>query len=203
MIKRLLLWLATAGALAAMLGVGGAAAAPTTVTCGDSITAPGDYVLAGDCTWSRAFAIVIMASNVELALDGHTVTGVFGAFSGIAAQGVSGLHIEGPGTITGFEHFGVGFADVSRSSIEQVTTNDDGVGIFLTGSPGSSANVLTGNTATNNRSTGIDVASGTGNRIVGNTALSNGVDLADHNAGCDQNKWNGNVFVTANQSCIH
>jgi parallel beta-helix repeat protein len=169
------------------------------------ISAPGDYVLAGDCTGSGAFAIFITASKVELALAGHTITSgtppFEGAF-GIVAQDVSGLHIEGPGTITGFLNAGVGFANVSRSSIEQVTTSANAeTGIDLRGS--SVANVVAGNTATNN-GTGILLEDdSTGNRIVGNTALSNGVDLADTHAGCDQNKWKGNVFDTANQSCIH
>jgi hypothetical protein len=44
----------------------------------------------------------------------------------------------------------------------------------------------------------------TGYHVNGNIALGNlQFDLFDGNANCDDNKWNGNTFTTANQSCIH
>jgi parallel beta-helix repeat protein len=43
----------------------------------------------------------------------------------------------------------------------------------------------------------------TGNRVIGNVALSNSPDLTDINADCDANLWLFNFFATANQPCIH
>jgi parallel beta-helix repeat (two copies) len=58
------------------------------------------------------------------------------------------------------------------------------------------------NTATNNTLVGISLG-GTQNEIGGNTAVGNGrEDMFDSAPNCDDNRWLGNRFVTANQSCI-
>ena len=81
------------------------------------------------------------------------------------------------------------------------SANQTGVAV----SASSSDNHLDNNQASGNGFQGIGVELGsTSNHINGNTALMNGVfDLQDQNANCDDNKWNGNTFVTANQPCIH
>ena len=53
----------------ALAAVPAAASPPKPVTCGDPITAPGQYFLASDCTGE---GIRIAASDVHLKLDGHT-----------------------------------------------------------------------------------------------------------------------------------
>jgi nitrous oxidase accessory protein NosD len=181
--KRLLLLVLTVGVLATVLGVTAATTAttPTPVTCGDVITLRGTYALTGDCT-AAGDGIDINASNVTLELAGHTITGpgLFIAAAGVVFGNVSGVHIEGPGTITNF-HDGVVLArNTTKSVVTQVTANANVDGIFID-SPA------------------------TGNKIIDNTALNNlSLDLWDNNFQCDKNQWNANVFGTANPtSCIH
>jgi parallel beta-helix repeat protein len=58
--------------------------------------------------------------------------------------------------------------------------------------------VVRDNTAHRNGNGGIVIGAGSsGNRVMGNTAWSNGqADLSDGNAGCDTNSWRRNVFET-------
>jgi hypothetical protein len=193
---------------------------PTPVTCGSVITAPGQYVLAGDCTGP---GITIAASDVHLKLDGHTMTSQFIGETGISANFVSGLHIEGPGTITLFSRC-IGFGAVSDSHIEQVTCVNNQVGLDLGSGTtnthvnnnfssmnsygilcefNTSDNHLNNNQTLNNQF-GIWLQTGaTSYHVNGNTALGNLLfDLQDDNVNCDDNQWNGNTFTTANQPCI-
>ena len=221
MVKRLSLGILLAGVLSATAGVA-KAGPPTGVTCGDTITAPGQYFLMGDCSGA---GITITASDVHLKLMGHTMNGGGNTF-GILAQSVSHVHIQGPGTITNYI-FGIFFLQVSDSHVEQVSCTANLLGLVLesstnthvnnnvfsanqsTGvavSASSSDNHLDNNQASGNGFQGIGVELGsTSNHINGNTALMNGVfDLQDQNPNCDDNKWNGNTFVTSNNpSCIH
>jgi parallel beta-helix repeat protein len=183
---------------------------------------PGQYVLAGDCMGA---GITIMASDVHLKLNRHTMIGA-PAFSspGIHVFKVSHVHIEGPGTITSFND-GIFLSQVSDSHVEQVTClSNSAVGLELFtqvtnthvnnnvfsmnhfGLLGqfSSDNHLDNNQAINNAG-GIYLLSGATNfHVNGNTALGNSAnDLEDDNPNCDDNKWNGNRFLTASQSCIH
>jgi hypothetical protein len=218
--KRLALLILLTGLLAAV-SVGPAMAdPPMPVTCGSMITAPGQYVLAGDCTGP---GITIAASDVHLKLDGHTMTSTGGGF-GLSAVSVSHVHIEGPGTIRSYI-FGIFFNTVSDSHVEQVmSVNNLGDGFVLSSVTNTHVNdsvlsmnggrgLLFNNNSTDNHvnnnqtlgnSIGIQLGSGvTSNHVNGNTALGNITDLADSNVNCDDNKWNGNTFNTANQSCIH
>jgi parallel beta-helix repeat protein len=85
--------------------------------------------------------IDIVADHVDLMLNGHTITGdLSGNAVGIsvglnlsgggAAPGNSHINIVGPGTITGF-NVGVGFANVSHSSVKDVTFTNDFAGVLL------------------------------------------------------------------------
>src|SRR5205823_3313006 len=80
--QRLLVVLVVAGALAAVAPA--LAGGPTAVTCGSVITSPGDYYLASDCTGD---GIIILASDVRLRLDGHTMNGELFGFSGVLIFG--------------------------------------------------------------------------------------------------------------------
>jgi len=211
------------GVVSAIACVAQAAGPPTPVTCGSVIAAPGQYFLAGDCMGA---GITITASDVHLKLMGHTMTGSlpFVFFDGVSASNVSHVHIEGPGTITNYNN-GVNFVGVSDSHVEQVNATANRRGLYLFNSTTdthvnnnvfsmnvlegvivdlSSDNHLNNNQTIGNGTYGIDVANGsTGNHVNGNTALGNGLsDLFDGNTSCDNNKWNGNTFGTANMSCI-
>jgi parallel beta-helix repeat protein len=221
--KRLALLILLTGLLAAVSAGRAMAAPPTPVTCGSVITAPGQYVLAGDCTGA---GITITASDVHLKLDGHTMTSVSSFFDGLVAGNVSHVHIQGPGTIR-FYRSGIVFGGVSDSHVEQVTSvnnQNDGFVLFnvanihvnnsvfsmngrggLVFSENSTDNHVDNNQTLSNGFIGIQLVTGsTSNHVNGNTALGNGVnDLEDDNPNCDNNKWNGNRFNTASQPCIH
>ena len=223
MVKRVWLGILLAGVLSAIAGVAQAAGPPTAVTCGSAIMAPGQYFLAGDCTGA---GITITASDVNLKLMGHTMTGSLplSFFDGVTASNVSHVHIEGPGVITNYNN-GINFVGVSDSHVEQVSATVNRRGLYLFNSTTNthvnnnvfSANVLEGvivdissdnhlnnNETISNGFIGIRVGFGsTGNHVNGNTALGNGsFDLDDDNLNCDNNKWNGNTFVSRNQTCI-
>jgi len=223
MVKRVSLGILLAGVLSATAGVA-QAGPPTGVSCGELITAPGQYYLTADCTGS---GISIIASNVHLKLMGHTMTGIPFLTTGLFVANVSHVHIEGPGMITRHNR-GIEFIGVSDSHIEQVSsTANTTQGLLLRGSTDTHVNnnVISANTddgiavidqsidnhlnnnqAIGNTGDGIYVAAGsTGNHVNGNTALGNGAfDLEDLNPNCDNNKWNGNTFNTSNPAnCIH
>ncbi len=65
-------------------------------------------------------------------------------------------------------------------------------------------NHIKGNTANNNQGAGISVCcfDSHNNKLNGNTALGNALDLFDNNVNCDKNKWTRNVFNTSNFDCI-
>jgi parallel beta-helix repeat protein len=77
-----------------------------------------------------------------------------------------------------------------------VMNNEDGIDLVF-----ADLNKIYANTATNNTLTGISLR-GTQNEIGGNTAVGNAVDMFDSAPNCDDNRWLGNRFDTANQSCI-
>jgi len=215
------------GLLAALSAAPAMADPPTPVTCGNVITAPGEYVLASDCT---GLGITIAASDVHLKLNGHTMTGlgIFTQVAGILAFSASDVHIEGPGTIQLYTH-GIRFDTVTNSHVEQVTCIHTDTGLLLNpqttnthvdnnvfsmtdgGGPGihcqnfTSDNHLNNNQTFSNTHDGILISpAATNYHVNGNTALGNiGFDLEDDNANCDANMWNGNTFVTANQPCIN
>lgn len=219
---------ALVGVLAGLAAIGvavptAAAAPPMGVSCGSTISQPGDYFLMGDCS---GVGIRIAASDVKLKLDGHTMNGgVFSSvFDGVDVSG-SRVLVEGPGTIT---HYMLGIALFPSSSGDEVigtTTNANVQGVQINGSgdevvyasasgnangilllPGATGNNVVANTTDGNGFAGIHLDAGaTANEIHGNTALNNGsFDLADDNPGCDSNDWSGNHFAnSSNPSCIH
>jgi nitrous oxidase accessory protein NosD len=76
-------------------------------------------------------------------------------------------------------------------------------GIYVGGFPSSNNNEIHANT-TNNNEIGLFIADGSSaNNITGNSSFNNSFsDMYDQNSNCDSNKWKGNHFNTANQSCI-
>jgi parallel beta-helix repeat protein len=91
--------------------------------------------------------------------------------------------------------------DGNNNVIVNNTASDNEGGIFVQGSN----NDIHANTTDNNSAgDGIDVIVGAlGNNITGNTAENNHpFDMDDDNPNCGTNKWEGNRFGMANQSCI-
>jgi len=82
------------------------AQALTLVTaCGQTLNAPGEYVLAGDldCSGTTNNGVTITASNVVFHLAGYTIKGSCTSGDGgiVVNPGVSGVQIDG-GTVSGF-----------------------------------------------------------------------------------------------------
>jgi parallel beta-helix repeat protein len=112
-------------ALAAGVVVGSSGAvSKATVTCGDTISSPGIYSLAGDCTGG---GITILSDYVTLQLMGHKLTG--GA-DGIEVSSASHVLVRGPGTILGYSE-GVYVVDSSDVRIDGLTVAESGNGILV------------------------------------------------------------------------
>ena len=163
------------GALVALAGGGGPAAAATLIrSCPYTILAPGTYVLARDLTCPGPAAITVTADGVRLVLGGRTLTGDGGG-DGIVVAGsvddpVTGLRIFS-GTVTGFDDgLVLGSAPGARvSGVKATGSADDGFAIR--NSPGTR---LVANTTTRNGGDGIDVGGCDGCRIIGNRVVENG-----------------------------
>ncbi len=172
-----MLTLAGVGVLGVSVGVVPIASAATTVTCGQTISAAGTYVLAADCIGP---GITITASNVTLQLNGHTMTASpSGTGSGVlvddSAGPVSGVGITGPGRITEYQGPGVQLgnfgAGVTGSTVSGLTANNNANnGIYLV--PGATGNTVRDYTANNDLGYGIAVG-GTGNTVNNNVVNTN------------------------------
>jgi parallel beta-helix repeat protein len=174
--RRVALTVVGFGVLAVCGGLVPIASAATAVTCGQTISAAGTYVMAADCMGP---GITITASNVTLQLNGHTMTASpSGTGSGVlvddSAGPVSGVGITGPGTITEYGpgvQLGNGGAGVTGSTVSGLTAdNNANNGIYL--ETGATGNTVNSNTANNNLGYGIAVG-GTDNTIKNNTADNN------------------------------
>lgn len=125
--QRTLLRVTLAGLLTSVLSAlvmaaPAAASPPRPVSCGETISAPGHYFLAGNCSGD---GVRITASNVRFRLAGHTMDGMGCSFSdGVAARGVAGLRIQGPGTITGY-FVGIFWDSLNDSRVMKATLTED------------------------------------------------------------------------------
>lgn len=168
--KRILVSITTA-ALVGLGGMGalhGAAHAQggTPVSCGDTITAPGEYYLASDCAGGSPNGITIASSHVHLKLDGHTMSRGDGA--GIdACCGLTDVRIEGPGVIDGYQD-GIDLEDSSNSHVWKVTATDTDRSGFH---DGGTSNQWNDDTATDGGG-GFDIA-GVGDHLVNDVADGN------------------------------
>lgn len=166
----------------------------TAVTCGDTISAPGNYFLAADCIGD---GITITASKVTLDLKGHTMSPpcVFifcnPSGPGISVSNVSKVNIIGPGTISSFTS-GIAFDNVRNSVVKKVTaTGNDDAGISLFQSSG---NKIEENHA-NFDDTGIKLEGSRDNEIKENEATGNrfGITLDQSNDNeIEENQVNDN-----------
>ena len=208
-----------------MLSGSSATAAVTFInTCGFVIKSAGQYHLAQDLNCTAMNGIIITASDVELHLDGHTLTGD-GTFNGIFFEGLQNVSIFGSGVISNFTS-GIYVVNCQNVKIVNVTATDNlSTGIYMEDDIGlgDANNTLISNTASRNGSTGIQmikvwgsillsnqtdgnangiqISSGKDNLIQANSAHYNTVDdLYDDS--CGSNTWKSNQFKTANAACI-
>ena len=190
--------------LTVLLGSNVAHAAPPTAitTCPFRIETPGQYYLAMDLT-CRGTGITILASDVDLRLDGHTLQGLSPG-TGIQAVFATDITIQGPGTITGFSD-GVTLDFVDSSKVIGVTATRNSVGFEV----GGNNNLLQGNEATLN-GLGIAIFFGSENTIINNFLMNNsgGIDLvfADLNkiyANTANSNLRGITLVGSTQNEIH
>lgn len=160
---------------------------------------------------------ILLDGASGVAVNGNTVSH---SLMGIAVNSGSNNTVLG-NTVSQIDYFGIRVEGSSHVVTGNTVDHVDGDGIRVEGSN----HVVTGNTADRNDA-GIRLVTGTGNvvrgnavrfngvagiaanlgtvgnRIQGNTAASNAVDLRDFNGNCSANGWQGNLFGTANPSCI-
>ena len=100
----------------------------------------------------------------------------------------------------------ISLADSNNNVVVNNIADDNAGGIALqTFTTGSHNNEIHANTTNNNNSnSGLTIQSGsTGNSVTGNYSFANlPFDMEDDNPACGTNKWRGNHFGKANQSCI-
>jgi Right handed beta helix region len=151
--------------------------------CGQTLSAPGEYVLGGDLTCAGAVSgLVITASNVVLHLAGHTIANdtcdLNVTFGGIVVSGsrVSGVQIDG-GVVEGFNDGVILFASGSRVTAMTVRGACT-FGIAVSGQN----NRLENNLVTTNGLDGIGVGQSNGTFIAFNDISNNsriGVDISN------------------------
>jgi parallel beta-helix repeat protein len=172
------------------------ALAETSITsCPLRITEPGNYVLNADLT-CPAGGITILASNVSLKMNGHTITAVLtGITVGESTRELDHVGIQGPGLIISSSQAapadGIMLQNAKYSQVSQVTIVGASIGIyvelcdFLTltsnviGHSGAgvamfrtNSNSVTGNDTSGNTD-GISLFLGSGNIISNNIASGN------------------------------
>jgi parallel beta-helix repeat protein len=165
--------------------------------CGAVIDQPGDYHLAQDLTCSTplTIAIHIVASDVTLHLDGHTLsgggTGDVGILVGFFRNGpvVSGVTIQG-GTVTNFfgDVFLVGVTDSKLVNVDAVDTVPKLQSAIVV--KNSNDNSIINCTASGSVSDGITLQNANDNTLISNTTNNNnraGISILDFGSGATNN----------------
>jgi Periplasmic copper-binding protein (NosD) len=175
------------------------AAAVTFVnSCPATLDQPGELYILGQSLSCSGTALRITASNVQLVLNGHTLTGD-GSGAGIfVAQSVMGVQIDGGGEIRRFQ-CGIVMDSVTSCAVRALTVAENRVeGIFLVGR--SLSNSLAGNFVRANGGGGIVLdATASHNILQGNVIRENGLEgiAIVGGGGATGNQLIGNV-TTAN-----
>jgi parallel beta-helix repeat protein len=97
-----------------------------------AIGAAGRYKLVADLSGSST-CLTIIANDVELSLNGHTISGPGNEvedWAGILVVGVSNVNIKGPGVVTNFRR-GVDFEGVDYSEVKDVTSTGNFFGFTV------------------------------------------------------------------------
>jgi parallel beta-helix repeat protein len=165
------------------------------VTCGDTISSPGIYSLAADCSGG----ITITSDNVTLQMMGHQMTDG-GSGNGIAVLSVSHVLIKGPGTLLGYgagvfvsessdvrvDGLSVAFSELGTDVYESsnVAVTHDSTFFTLDGVDldDSSGNTVESNNVQGSFDIGIDLEPGSSdNTVVDNTVTNNyyGIEVGD------------------------
>jgi parallel beta-helix repeat protein len=179
----------------ALLAIGSLRAMDIQGTISSSLTIMEDSQLVGDvtCTVTGAPCIVVGASNINLYLNGFTMTGQgnppAGCFAGGGATniergviviGQSNVEIHGPGVIQGFRGWGILFNMTTNARVRRVTLRSN----CMSGIQLATANqgVLEGLICVRNGNPealcgGICIAGSNDNRVRGNLTSGNGYGL--------------------------
>ena len=156
------------------------ASVSTSINTCTTINAPGDYKLVADLT-GAGDCIRINASNVDLKLDGHTITGpgTGSGASGILIVAQMKVDIRGPGVVTNFT-VGVNFEGVDSSEVKDVTATSNRFGFavnrdFVTPDLNnlSDENWFRGNTSTGNEIHGFTLNGASNNNFLNNVSSNN------------------------------
>ena len=166
-----------------LLGASPAHAFTSVTGCGQTLSAPGEYILATDlrCDGTVANGVVISANDVHFHLAGHTIASTdcdgTKAISGISAEGgVSGVKIDG-GTVRGFND-GIALAASSSRITGMTVTGACFFGIALSGTD----NQLDNSTVTLSGLDGIGIGAATRTQVRNNDISDNarvGVDISN------------------------
>jgi parallel beta-helix repeat protein len=154
--------------------------------CGTVISESGRYFLANDLKDCPGFGISIAVSNVKVELRGHTIQGTSGD-NAINAKGddtgLSGIEIDGPGTVTG-GIAGVAFGNVHHSRVHGLVLVRNNFGIAVNSgdftsdatvaASASTDNEIRDNVITSNAFHGITVNGGDENQFIRNNLSGNG-----------------------------
>jgi parallel beta-helix repeat protein len=170
------------GLASTLLGAVPAQAATKISSFGYVITAPGTYQVTQDLSGSGD-AITVSASNVDLHLGGHTLSGD-GSGVGIHVQGASPVYNVSidHGTVQGFQDgIFLGFFALNCKVTSVTASGNTDIGIFLTHA---NASTVTDNTTSQN-GTGIELDASNGNTVTRNTTDGNfaGIDVSDNSTG--------------------
>jgi len=160
--QRLFLMLSSLAGLV-LLGVHPAHAFTSVTACGQTLAAPGEYLLTTDlsCDGTLASGISITSSDVVFHLAGHTIAKSdcdgTRAISGIAVGGgVSGVKIDG-GTIRGFND-GIDLGAANSRVSGMILTGACFFGIAISGTN----NQVSTSTVTQSSMDGIGIGAATG-----------------------------------------
>jgi len=173
--------------------------------CPYTISQPGQYHITTDlkCPGSGNIAISVMASNVQLHFDGHTLNGNNAWQFGVLVAG-SNDNIVGSGTVTGFQ-FGIVVESLQDGTGETPppTSGNQIVNVQVANSLShgiviinSVYNQLINCAANGNALDGILV--GSDNSVISNTANGNGwygIDIFSNDNRVIANETNGNTLA--------
>jgi parallel beta-helix repeat protein len=176
-------------------------ASATVLPCGATVTSSVTLTAdVGPCPYS-ADGIDVVASNVTVNLNGHSITGTDATNAtvdeplGIGLMNVSHVTVEGPGTVSGFDA-GIAVNGGGNNTITGLTVENNIAHVILTG----------GVDQTNPEATPCDYGDGiitdnsNNNLITKNTATNNGpfdgialVDSSNYNQVTNNNSYNNDV----------
>ena len=176
-----------------LLGASPAHASTNVTACGQTLAAPGAYVLTRDLQCNGTDGIAITASDVVLHLAGHTIASTVCAGAGISVGGGSRVNIDG-GTVRGFTDgivlaatgsrvsgvtvtgacvFGIALSGVANQVDTSVVTLSglDGIGIGA-----ASGTVIRSNDISDNARVGVDISNFSNDNVVSNNIINrNGI----------------------------